>query len=808
MKPLNLRTRLLVISLIFSFMQAEAQSLLSRNNLFDADWKFHRGGAQGAEAPLFNDSDWRKIDLPHDWSIEDLPGTHSPFDIDAISQVNGGFTTGGTGWYRKSFRVPADSKDKRFIILFEGVYMNTEVWLNGRPVGTHPYGYTSFWFDITSRIRPEEENVLVVKVRNEGENSRWYSGSGIYRHVWLQIVSPVHIAQWGTYITTPLVTTSEALINVKTTLANQGEGNRIIRLVTRIIDPNNMEVARTESQETITTGPDTDLQQEMKITRPSLWSVDTPVLYTAISEVYEDAILTDRVETKFGIRSISYDVANGFLLNGKPLILKGGCVHHDNGPLGAKAYDRAEERRVELLRASGYNAVRSAHNPPSPAFLDACDRLGMLVIDETFDTWFEPKNPEDYNRHFVEWWKKDTESMILRARNHPSVIMWSIGNEIPNRHTPEVAAVAKMMAEYVRSLDPTRPVTSAVNDIRPDKDDYFAALDIAGYNYPAFAGEKSKSLYEQDHARLPERIIYCSESFPLEAFQSWMGAIDNPYVVGDFVWTAWDYLGEASIGWRGYMQRQNFFPWNLAYCGDIDICGWKRPQSYYRDALWMNNQITVWVKPPVPSFEMNPERESWSKWHWHDVTDSWNWPGEEGKLMEVTVYSSCEQAELWLNGKSLGRKTTNRSTEYKATWQVQYEPGTLKAAGYNKRKQVNSAELKSAGEPSQIILTADRRVIRSNGQDLSYITVELTDETGVRNPLADNLVSFETEGPGTIIAVGNANPVSLESIISHERKAWRGRCLVILKSGSEAGTVTLKAKSPGLKTAEILITTR
>ncbi|MFO7621996.1 MAG: DUF4982 domain-containing protein, partial [Bacteroidales bacterium] len=367
---------------------------------------------------------------------------------------------------------------------------------------------------------------------------------------------------------------------------------------------------------------------------------------------------------------------------------------------------------------------------------------------------------------------------------------------------------AKMMAEYVRSLDPTRPVTSAVNDIRPDKDDYFAALDVAGYNYPAFAGEKSKSLYEQDHARLPERIIYCSESFPLEAFQSWMGAIDNPYVIGDFVWTAWDYLGEASIGWRGYPQRQNFFPWNLAWRGDIDICGWKRPQSYYRDALWMDNQISVWVTPPVPSFEVNPERASWSKWHWHDVTDNWNWPGEEGKLIEVTVYSSCEQAELLLNGKSLGRKPTDRSTEYRATWQVQYEPGTLKAVGYNKRKQVKSAELKSAGEPSQIVLSADRSVIRSDGQDLSYITVELTDENGIRNPLADNLVSFETEGPGTIIAVGNANPVSLESIISHERKAWRGRCLVILKSGSEAGTVTLKAKSPGLKTAEILITTR
>ena len=779
-----------------------------REILFDSGWKFHRGGAQGAERPAFDDSDWRQIDLPHDWSLEDLPGTESPFDINAISQVNGGFTIGGTGWYRKEFEIPAKSKDKRFILMFDGIYMNCEIWLNGRSVGRHPYGYTSFWFDITDRLRIDAVNLLAVKVRNEGENSRWYSGSGIYRHVWLIVVPQVHVMPWGTFVTTPEISEKDAVVKIKTRVVNNDTREKKIKLITRISDSNKSEIAKTESEEILSEGSTEEFTHEMRVANPRLWSVETPVLYSARSEVIVDGELTDITETRFGIRSISFDTESGFKLNGKPLELKGGCVHHDNGPLGARAFDRAEERRIEILKASGFNAVRAAHNPPSPAFLDACDRLGMLVIDESFDTWFEPKNPGDYNLYFTEWWKKDTESMILRDRNHPSVIMWSIGNEIPNRHTPEVAAVAKIMGDYVRSLDPTRPVTSAVNDIRPDKDNYFATLYIAGYNYPAFGNEKTRSLYEQDHARLPERIIYCSESFPLEAFQSWMGALDNSYVIGDFVWTAWDYLGEASIGWRGYPQSRNFFPWNLAYCGDIDICGWKRPQSYYRDALWMENQLSVWVTPPAPSFEISAERESWSKWHWHDVTDSWNWPGEEGRTFEVTVYSSCQQAELLLNGKSLGRKATNRSTEFKAVWQVPYQEGTLRAVGYSGKKQVRTAELKSAGVPAKIKISADRTILKADGQDLSYITVEVTDDTGVRDPGAENLITFETEGPGTIIAVGNANPVSLESYLRPLRKAWHGRCLVILKSENEPGTITLKATSPGLRPADIQITTR
>jgi len=805
MKPSILRITLQVFIFLSIFNQTTAQTQYDRENLFDSGWRFHLGGAQGAENPSFDDSQWRKIDLPHDWSIEDLPGTDSPFSINAISQVSGGFTTGGTGWYRKSFTVPGNLQSKRFRILFEGVYMNSEVWLNGQYVGNNPYGYTSFWFDISDKLKPGQENVLCVKVRNEGENSRWYSGSGLYRHVWLQVLSPVHTDTWGTFITTPQVTLNEAVVNIKTTIVNESKETCSIKVITKILDKNSLEISKSEALKTVETGKSIILDQNIKLKNPLLWSPDSPDLYRAVSEIYENDVLTDKTTTVFGVRTISFDAVNGFSLNGKSIKLKGGCVHHDNGPLGSRAYDRAEERRVELLKASGFNAIRCAHNPPSPAFLDACDRLGMLVMDEAFDMWNEQKNPNDYHLYFNQWWKKDIESMVFRDRNHPSVILWSIGNEIPGRHRPDVAELAGVLCKFVKSIDPTRPVTSAVNDLKPDKDPYFASLDVAGYNYASGGDHGQKGIYEDDHIRVPERIMVGTESFPLEAFASWMDVRDNAYVIGDFVWTSFDYIGEASIGWRGYWQKQDFFPWNLAFCGDIDICGWKRPQSYYRDVLWNENQISVWVTPPEPSFDLNKERQPWSKWHWFDAVDDWNWKENEGRTMDVNIYSSCDQVELFLNGKSLGKKPTNRSTKYIAVWQVPYQPGILKAAGYKGKKQVSISELKTAGEPAMIKLVADRPEIRADGQDLCYVTVEITDTEGIRNPKAENLVSFTVEGPGTILAVGNANPVSLESYQLPQRKAWHGRCLVIIKSETKEGRITLKASSPGLVPESIQI---
>jgi beta-galactosidase len=767
--------------------------------LFDADWRFHRGDVEGGELETFDHTSWRLLSLPHDWGIEDLPCTQSPFDPNAISAVDGGFTTGGTAWYRKEFTASAEWRGKRIQLQFDGIYMNADVWLNGRHLGNHPYGYTSFWYEVTDCLRFGKKNIFAVRVRNEGINSRWYSGSGIYRHVWLKVVEPVHVATWGTYVTTPGIDESGAKVNVKTKVVNDSPRPQRIIVITRIFDTKGIEAVRVESRQDIQTGTSVQFSQDAVVKSPSLWSTESPSLYTAAVEVHGDRILHDRVEIQFGIRTIAFDAEKGFVLNGEPTLLKGGCVHHDNGPLGAAAYDRAEQRRVELLKASGFNAIRCAHNPPSPAFLDACDRLGMLVIDEAFDMWAEPSKPQDYHLYFEKWWQRDIDSMVLRDRNHPSIILWSIGNEIPNMDSPAVAQTARMLADYVRQLDSTRPVTAAVNAITQKKDPFFAPLDVCGYNY-------ALGSYDSDHQRMPERIIYCSESYPLNACEYWLAVLDRPWVIGDFVWTAFDYLGEASIGWRGYMQEKNFYPWNLAYCGDIDICGWKRPQSYYRDVLWSGTpEISLFVHPPEPSFEPNPKRESWSRWHFDDVTADWTWPGHEGHTFKVDVYSSCDEIELLLNGKSLGKKATNRETLFRAGFETLYEAGSLRVIGYHRGKQAAVAELRTAGKPKKIKLSVDRTRIKADGQDLSYITVELLDAGGIPHPKAENLLTFDIRGPGSIVAVGNANPISTESYKRPHRKAWRGRCLVIIRASRQPGSIVLKASAQGLEHAEVVV---
>jgi beta-galactosidase len=787
--------------IILNFLLLGSSPIFSQNTritLFDDNWAFYKGGVSGANSVDFDDSQWRRVDLPHDWSIEDLPGTNSPFDSNAVSQESGGFTTGGTGWYRKKFKIDINDTGKMIYLQFDGVYMNADVWVNGKHLGNHPYGYTDFVYDISDKIKFGNENIVAVQVKNEGQNSRWYSGSGIYRHVWLKTSGPVHIVQSGNSITTSDISVSSAKINIKTGVINGNKQPCSVTLQTRILNEKGIEVAKQDSANDIPANDYYGFNGSIILRYPQLWSVENPFLYTAVIEVYQNDKLIDEEKTKFGIRKISFDTAHGFQLNDKTIKLKGGCFHNDNGPLGSKAYDRAEERKVELMKASGFNAVRCAHNPPSPAFLSACDSLGMLVIDEAFDVWNEPKMSYDYHLYFDKWWKKDIESMVLRDRNHPCVILWSIGNEIPERATPQGAATAQLLADYVHVLDSLRPVISAVNSVNEATDPFFAALGVAGYNY-------AMDHYETDHKRKPGRIMCGTESFPLEAFENWMAVIDHPWVIGDFVWTGFDYMGEASIGWKGFAQDKNFYPWNLAFCGDIDVCGWKRPQSYYRDALWKERKVSVFVQTPNPSFELNPKRQSWSKWHSQDVVADWNWKGYENKSMEVNVYSSFPQVELFLNGRSLGKKSTGRFNKYTATWQVAWQPGEIKAIGYDGRKKMNSVELHTAEEPSQIKLTADRTNIKAGGQDLSYVTVELTDDKGYRNPKAENLVKFEIEGPGSIAGVGNANPVSLESCQLPQRKAWQGRCLVIVRSGKKAGDILLKVTSPGLRSSEMIL---
>lgn len=798
---------LLVTQLIIWALVASAQTEPGLN--FDNDWTFHLGGAQGAEQSNFDDSKWRKIDLPHDWSIEDLKGTQSPFNIDAISQVSGGFTTGGTGWYRKAFSISPQDKNKKIEIQFDGVYMNADVWINGHPLGNHPYGYTGFAFDITDKIKLDGINIIAVEVKNEGQNSRWYSGSGIYRHVWLNVTEQIHPVKWETFITTKNVNNLSAEVNIKTNIVNETAEFASLKIVTQVINASNKQIISSEEKQIIKSKKVFEFNQNFLIKNPALWSCEIPSIYTAETSIYKDGKLLSTAYNNFGIRNISFDVTNGFQLNGKTLKLKGGCFHNDNGPLGARAYDRAEERKVELLKASGYNAIRCTHNPPSPAFLVACDRLGMLVIDEAFDMWNYGKNPFDYHLYFKDWWQKDIDAMVKRDRNHPSIIMWSIGNEIPERGNNEGVATAKMLADYIKTLDTSRFITSAVNGLNEDKDPFMAMLDVVGYNYAAGGDHLKDAIYEADHKRMPGRIMYGSESYPLEAFKSWMDVIDNPFVIGDFVWTAFDYIGEASIGWLGYFQQQNFYPWNLAYCGDLDICGRKRPQSYYRDALWKPNQLSLFVTPPKPSFKVNTKRESWSKWHWFDVVDNWNWQGFEGKPLEVTAYSSCVQTELFLNGKSLGKKNTDRSTKFMATWQVPYSAGSLIAKGYDSsHKLVNTVHLVTAAQVTALKLSADKDLILANNQDLTYVNIELVDDKGNRNPLAENTLQFTIDGPGTIVGVGNANPRCEESFQLPQRMAWQGKCMVIIKAGKFAGPIKLTATANGLKPATLTILTK
>ena len=769
--------------------------------LFNTGWKFMRSDVPGAEAKELDDASWRTLDLPHDYSIEDLPGTGSPFSPDAISGIHGGYTTGGTAWYRKTFDVPANWEGKVLELLFEGVYMNADVWVNGKHAGKNYYGYTPFHFDITDLVAAGKKNVIAVQVKNDGVNSRWYTGSGIYRHVWLKALDPVHIVENGIYITTPDITPGNALVSIQSSVTNKSAVDQPVKLITEIFAPDGSIAGTIESKQLLKSGDSYTFTQQINIKNPLLWSPDSPSLYNARTKVISKS-MGDVKNTAFGIRTITMDVKNGFAINGIPMNLKGGCVHHDNGILGSRAFDRAEERRIELLKASGFNAVRCAHNPPSVAFLDACDRIGLLVIDEALDMWQRGKNPQDYHLYFEKDWQNVFRAMVERDRNHPSIFLWSIGNEIPGMASAQTVAIAKELGSFVHSIDPTRPITAAVNGLTDERRAFFSTLGVSGINY-AILGNRDH--YPRLAEQNPDMIMYGAESYALDAFDAWAAVEKYPYLIGDFVWTAIDYIGEASIGWHGYPQRKEFFyPWNLAFDGDIDICGWKRPQSYYKDAFWNKDNITIAVHPPVPSFEpAQTVRENWSRWHFDDIVFDWNWKGMEGKPITVDIYSSSAEVELFLNGKSLGRKMAGSENKNKASYSVPYEKGELKAIGYNNDGKTIENILKSSDAAATIKLSPDRTEIKAGGQDICYVTVELLDANGVLDPKAENQLDFSITGDVSIIATGNANPVSLESYTQPTRKAWRGKCMVVVKSGQNTGEVTLTVKSAGLKDAVV-----
>jgi beta-galactosidase len=800
---------LLLLSFGFVVSMAQSGNQL-RTVSFDGNWRFKKDSVIDASPISFDDSKWRALDLPHDWSIEDLPNqTDSvvgPFTTKSVGTTATGYTVGSVAWYRKHFTL-SNTSNKNVAIYFDGVYMNSDVWINGHHLGNHPYGYTPFYYDLTPYLKQNGENVLSVRVRNEGKNSRWYSGSGIYRHVFLTITNPVHIEQWGVYITTSKVSETSAPVNIQTAIINNEQHGQPLKLRAKILDAKNKVVATTETNIPISQFHNIPISQTIELPAPHLWSTESPYLYQAVTDILQGEKIIDHVVTNFGIRSIIITADKGFLLNGKPVELKGGCVHHDNGPLGAATIDRAEERKVELLKRFGYNAVRTSHNPPSIQFLDACDRLGIIVIDEAFDQWQRHKNPEDYGLYFDTCWQRDIDAMVLRDRNHPSVIFWSIGNEINERADAEGIAITKKLRDEVKRLDNTRPVTEALCFFW-DHPNYkwdttaaaYALLDVGGYNY-------QWQVYETDHAKYPQRIMMGTESFPLQAFENWQKVEQHPYVIGDFVWTAMDYLGETGIGHTELDKLSKFameFPWFNAWCGDIDLIGGKKPQSYYRDVLWNRSKLEMLVHSPVPE----GHKEAISFWGWPDESAAYTFPGADGKPLQVHVYTKYDSVRLVLNGITIGVQKASDQTKLTASFNINYEPGELKAVGLKNGKAVDSVVLKTAGKAAGIRLVADRKNIHANPNDLAYVTAEVIDANSNVVPDAALLLHFSVSGNGKIIATGNANPSGMESMQQPQHKTFKGRCLAIVQPGSNAGKIILKAEATGLKASQVVINTQ
>lgn len=809
-----MKSRLFCFTLILSILCACSGPVATTPPAasFNDGWRFLRNDTFDGQDPSIDDSHWRLVNLPHDYSIEDLPDNTpgkivGPFSELAAGDAATGHTVGGIAWYRKHFTLDPDDKGKTIQILFDGVYMNSDCWINGHHLGNHPYGYTAFAYDLTPFLKPAgQDNVLAVEVKNLGRNSRWYSGSGIYRKVTLIKTNAAHFELWGIQITSTDVSNEQATVQVATAIVNKSK--QALAIKTTILSPEGKEVGTVQAD-----GIDPDnFRSQLKIAGPELWSLDKPALYTAKVQLLDGSTVVDEAQQKFGIRTIAFSPEKGFQLNGQSVLLHGACMHHDNGPLGSAAFKTAEVRRVAIMKANGFNAIRTAHNPPSTFFLDASDSLGMLVLDEAFDQWERGKNDNDYHLYFDDWWERDIEAMVMRDRNHPSVIIWSIGNEINERADSSGLAIAKKLKDKILTMDTTRPITQAICHFwdhpgRPwsDTAPAFAQMDVDGYNY-------RWSDYVSDHKQYPNRIIMGTETFPMEALNNWELAETESYVIGDFVWTGWDYLGESGIGHtRLDTAKDNFLPggsWFNAYCGDISILGYKKPQMYFRDVVWRNSPLEILVHAPVPE----GRKEVVSAWGWPEEWKSWNWEGNEGKPLQVSVYTRCDQIRLELNGKVIGTKKVIQHPDLKpdpdaksmeikalvARFEVPYQSGELVAIGLKDGREVARQTLKTAGSPTSLKVTAERDTVRANGNDLAYFNIEVVDAEGQLIPNAVLPVTFDVTGSGTLQAVANGNPKDMKSFQSHHVNTFRGRCQVIVRATHDKGAIKAIARSEGL----------
>ena len=800
---------------------------------FDLEWEFSYSTGnsyQDKNGGTFKE----KVNLPHDFSIG-LKRTPQ-----AGSNEAGGFFQGGIGIYQKGFQVLEAEKGKEFLLVIEGAYMDAEVYINGNLAMLHPSGYTEFHVKLTPWLKYGETNRLKIVVNNNAmPNSRWYSGSGLYRHVWLMTSEAVYLKPWSVSITTPMVTKESAMVKVETEISNDLEEEKQVSVLTTLFNKNGEEVTSYYSNISIAAKKETMLKQEILVENPKLWSIYSPNLYEAVTQVKMGDVLLDETKTTFGIRTISFSAKDGFQLNDNTIKLKGGCLHHDNGPIGSCAFDYAEERKIKLMKEIGYNAIRTSHNPPSTALLEACDRLGMLVMDEAFDCWRLKKNTYDYHLHFEDWWKRDLESMILRDRNHPSVIMWSIGNEIGERNgTSNGSKIAKEIADYARSLDNTRAITNGLCAIfldagefvgilanifngsagdladlppevhelleecyRIDEEwgeitaDFCSSLDVVGYNY-------LDNRYEQDGKDFPDRVICGTESYPKKIATVWEEVLNHNHVIGDFSWTSIDYFGESGIGRCFYDETGGLFgdyPWHISNCGDIDICGEIKPQGEYRKVVWNERKAPyiVVLKP-----EHYGKKEIVSSWGWSDVARSWSFPGIEGNKVRVDVYSNADEIELIINGKTVERKVVGIEEPFKVSFDVTYEEGDIEAIAYINNAEIGRDKLETVSKATSLILKADHNKLTAGYQDLSYVTCEIVDENGRLIPYANNSISIEVTGEGILQGMGTGNPTSTEGYVGPSRSAYNGKVLAVVRSKGE-GNILVTARTEGLAEASL-----
>jgi beta-galactosidase len=802
---------------------------------FNADWVAGPGqtlfaGIAGASA-----ADRPTVTLPYD-AMRDLPRA-----ADSDQGVHSGYFPGGFFEYSKTFDVPADYRDKRVTFEFEGVYRDATVFINGDFAGQRPNGYANFYVDADPFLRYGEPNTIRVHARAH-KDSRWYTGAGIHRDTKIIVAELVHITLDGVRITTPDVDAERAVVAVATTVENETRATRTVRVTTRILDGEGSEVASGSAPVTLLPGAGGVARVRLYVPSPDLWSVDSPTLYTAETTVSEGDDVLDEERTTFGIRTLRLDPEHGLRINGETVNLRGACIHHDNGVLGAAAIGRAEERRIEVLKAAGFNAVRSAHNPISKAALDACDRLGMLVMDETFDMWTEAKSPFDYALAFPEWWERDVESMVAKDFNHPSVVLYSIGNEIFETGRPIGSVWGRRLAERIRSLDDTRFVTNAVNHLlsvadrardlmgdgaAPDADvntmiaamgDMFlkvsaskevtrateeshAVLDVAGVNY-------GDSRYELDRGLFPNRIIVGAETFPEHIDELWRLVQANPHVIGDFTWTGWDYLGEAGIGRVDYVDDDYVttgiagpYPWLTGWVGDIDITGRRRPMSYYRETVFgLRHQPYIAVHRP--QFHGRPTFQT--PWSWTDSLSSWSWDVPEGSPATVDVYSDADEVELLVNGRSVARSPVGAEKAFLARFEVPYEPGELVAVAYGDGAERARTALRTADGALRLVAGADRDAVRADDTDLAYVAITLEDGEGNVAAHRDRLVSVRVDGPGMLAGLGSANPRTEEPFGAAECTTFDGRALAVVRP-TGPGEIEVRVEAEGCEPVTVTV---